>query len=159
MLSGQAVNQMKILPPRPHIPRITIDKLVIQREQWLFKAEEMCFAQNSDEAERFLEARRWMHRHQLPRFMFARVHVEVKPFYVDFDSPVYVEILAKMVRRALASDQPDSPVVMSEMLPTAEHLWLPDNAGQKYTSEFRIVVVDQAQSSALNVPGMAACSA
>lgn len=147
VLSGQAADHMKIMPAARRIPRVTIDKLVIQREQWSFSAAEMHFAQEADESGRFLAARRWMHQHQLPRLAFVRVHLEVKPFYVDFESPVYVEILAKMVRRVLASDKPGTPVVVSEMLPTIDQLWLPDAANQKYTSELRIVVVDQVRKA------------
>jgi hypothetical protein len=53
--------------------------------------------------------------------------------YVDFASPVYVELLCKMVRRELASDHPEKQVELSEMLPTPEQNWLQDASGQKYT--------------------------
>jgi hypothetical protein len=145
MLSWQTSDHMRIMPSRAHMPRVLIDRLVVQREQWNFRAAEMRFAEAADEAQRFLEARRWMHEQKLPRFVFAKVHLEEKPVYFDFDSPVYVEILAKLVRRVLASDQPETPVVISEMLPTAEQLWLPDTANQKYTSELRIVALDRRQ--------------
>jgi len=142
MLSWQAADHMKIMTPQPHIPRIMIDRLVVQREQWFCRAADMAFAQEEEESARFFEARRWIHEHQMPRFVFARAHIEEKPFYVDFESPVYVEILAKLVRRVLASEDPESRVVISEMLPTADQLWLTDIENNRYSSELRIVMVD-----------------
>lgn len=83
-----------------------------------------------------------MRKHGLPRFVFAKVPVEVKPFYVDFDSLIYVEILTKMIRRTLASDRANEPITVTEMLPAPHELWLPDHQGCKYTSELRIVAKD-----------------
>jgi hypothetical protein len=144
VLSLQAVEFMKMLPPRPHTPRITVDRLVISRESWRIRASEISFINEAEESARFLGARRWKESLHLPRFVFAKVHVEAKPVYVDFDSPIYVDLFCKMVRRVLASDRPEEKVAISEMLPTPDQVWLPDNAGEKYTSELRIVVSDQA---------------
>jgi hypothetical protein len=145
MLSWLAADHLKLVPPSRHIPRILFDRLVVQREQWSFQAAEMLFAREDDEGSRFLDARRWMRKEQLPRFVFARAHVEEKPFYIDFDSPVYVGILAKLARQVLASNEPNRPIVISEMLPTPEQLWLPDRDNQKYTCELRMVFVDQSK--------------
>ena len=84
-----------------------------------------------------------MRQNNLPRFAFVKVHVEIKPCFIDFDSPIYVEILCKMARRTLASNDPQKPVVISEMIPRPDQLWLPDAQGQRYTSELRLVVLDQ----------------
>jgi hypothetical protein len=80
--------------------------------------------------------------------VFVRVSVEVKPFYLDFDSPIYVEIFIKMIRRMLATDT-KGKVTLSEMLPTPEQAWLPDGDGQTYTSEFRMVAWDLAENDSL----------
>jgi hypothetical protein len=135
-------NIFKILPPRPHTPRVTIDRCVVSRETWNFSAEEIEFAFCKLEEERFLLARRWMKEHDLPRFVFVKTPVEVKPFYVDFDSPVYVETFAKMVRRSAEDESGDARISVSEMLPHPQQIWLPDAAGRRYTSEIRTVVVD-----------------
>lgn len=146
-LSSEVVDYMKLLSRRPHIPRVTIDRLVIARETWSFDAADLKFALAASEAGRFLGARRWAHEYDLPRYVFCRVAVEEKPFFLDFDSPVYVEILCKLVRSVLASDQPDHSVVVSEMLPRPDQLWLPDSAGQRYTSEFRMIMFDLRQKN------------
>ena len=143
-LSGESVKHMSLLAPRPHVPRLIIDQLVIQRESWSFVASDLGFAAGKDENERFLGARRWQQKHGMPRFVFVRVPVELKPFYVDFDSPIYVENLAKMIKRTLAekSLRREEPVKVMEMLPSSEQLWLPDAQGNRYTCEFRIVALD-----------------
>jgi hypothetical protein len=142
VFSAQSTDCMKIAPQRAHVPRVTIDKLVICRETWRFPAESMQFIHVEEESQRYLAARRWMRQNNLPRFAFMKVHVETKPCFIDFDSPIYVEILCKMARRVLASDEPEKPVVISEMVPGPDQLWLPDAEGQKYTSEMRLVVLD-----------------
>jgi hypothetical protein len=83
-----------------------------------------------------------MRHHDLPRFVFVKLPVEVKPFYLDFDSPVYVEIFAKMVRRMVASHRAKDEVTISEMLPAPGQFWLTDADGHAYTSELRMVVRD-----------------
>jgi hypothetical protein len=65
---------------------------------------------------------------------------------VDFDSPVYVSIFAKAVRR-LARRDPGAKLTVSEMLPTPEQTWLTDDEGQRYTSELRFVAVAQETGS------------
>jgi len=142
LLSVQAIEYMKIMTPRQHSPRVTVDRLVIARESWSFSPSELEFVNQKTEADRFLDVRRWARRNNLPRFVFARVPVEVKPFYVDFESPIYTEIFIKMVRRLLASDKSQENVTVSEMLPTPDQLWLPDSNGHRYASELRIVARD-----------------
>jgi len=144
LLSSAAIELLKIVRPRAHMPRIIIDKLVIARESWCFSAAELDFVHCETEHERYLQVRRWMRAHGLPRLVFVKVPVEVKPFYLDFESPIYVEIFIKMIRRILASNNNDGRVTLSEMLPTPGHVWLPDAAGQTYTSELRMVAWDLA---------------
>jgi lantibiotic biosynthesis dehydratase-like protein len=145
VLSAEAVDYLRVVRSRPHVPRLCIDRLVVARETWSFPAEELSFAVAENETERFIGARRWARNNGLPRYLFCRVQVEVKPFFVDLDSPVFVELLCKMVRRVLASDLPNRSVTISEMLPGPDQLWLPDACGNRYTSEFRMVAVDRIQ--------------
>ena len=142
LLSHAAIDLIKIVRPRSHVPRITIDKLVVARESWSFPVGELEFIRPKTEHERYLQVRRWMRAHGLPRFVFVRVTVEVKPFYLDFESPIYVEIFIRMIRRMLVSDSQEGRVTLTEMLPTLEQVWLPDAAGRTYTSELRMVAWD-----------------
>jgi hypothetical protein len=148
-LSIAVINGFKILRADPHTPRVTIDRLVIARETWRTSADQLAFAFDKEEPRRFLEARRWALTNNIPRFVFVKVPVEVKPFFVDFDSLIYINILAKMIRRTL-NDQPTNPwITITEMLPTPEQAWLVDADGQRYTSELRIVAVDMSASAAV----------
>ncbi len=139
-LSGLVVNSFKPLSPGPHTPRVTFDHLVVCRESWSFTASTLRFASEKDEASVFLAARRWARAHGIPRFVFVKVQVERKPFYVDFDSPIYLDIFARMIRRAAQSSEAQMRIV--EMLPDVNQTWLMDSEGQHYTSEIRMVALD-----------------
>jgi hypothetical protein len=150
MLLDVFMDSFELVPLAAYQPRIAIDRLVIVREAWRSDAAQIGFAQLRDEAARFAAGRRWRRSAGLPRRVFVKVTGEVKPFFVDFDSVISVNILAKSLRR-LQERPPGSPeifVQFSEMLPSAESLWLTDSAGGRYTSELRIVAVDQRPISA-----------
>ncbi|WP_175407336.1 lantibiotic dehydratase [Streptomyces sp. TRM64462] len=141
-LTQRAMDRFTLRPEGDHTPRITLDKMVVARETWTLPAAELGFAEDKSEARRFVRARAWARERELPRFVFVVSPAEPRPFYVDFDSPVYVNIFAKAARR-LARKDPGARLVVSEMLPTPEQAWLKDDAGQVYTSELRFVAVDQ----------------
>ena len=134
-LEGVLGGDLPLLAPAPHAPRVTIDDVVVCRESWSFDAASLTFATRSTRLERFAGARRWASEHGLPRRVFFKVSSESKPCYLDLESPLYVEIFAKLVRRG-------GKVSVTEMLPDLEQCWLRDAEGRGYTSEFRMVVVD-----------------
>jgi hypothetical protein len=141
-LAQLVVGTFQIMPSTDHIPRVSIDNVVICRESWIFTPSEIPFASIKDLPERFVSARQWQKAQGIPRFVFVRASTEQKPFYVDFDSPIYIDLLAKVVRQAADSPQDTPTVQIAEMLPTPDQIWLPDAEGQRYTSELRIVAVD-----------------
>jgi Lantibiotic dehydratase, N terminus len=140
-LSGVAVNAFRPIAAESHSPRVTIDRLVIARESWTFQADEVGWAAELSEPDRFLGARRWRLQHRLPERAFYKVPVEDKPTFVDFSSLAYVNILAKAIRRS--AEEGDGSVSLTEMLPDQSELWLQDSDGGRYTSEFRMLAVDQ----------------
>ena len=139
MLTTLGVGSFKMLPARTHAPRVTFDRLVVSRESWSFEPHEMAFAFEKDKAARMIAARRWARAHGLPRFVFVKVPVEAKPFYLDFDSPVYVNMFAKSIRRTAEANRPDRRISLSEMLPRADETWLRDAEGNRYTCELRLI--------------------
>jgi len=141
-ISGEVANHFKLLGPAEHTPRVSIDRLVVCRETWRFAASDIWFAFEKEAAERFAEARRWAGSHELPRFVFVKAAVEIKPFYLDLASPMYVELLGKVIRRCVERGLGEEAVVVTEMLPGPGESWLPDAAGERYTSELRIVAFD-----------------
>ncbi|GHH90470.1 lantibiotic dehydratase [Streptomyces capillispiralis] len=141
VLTTLSMDLFQLLPQADHTPRVTLDRLVVARETWRLPAAGADFADDKDEARRFVRARRWRARLGLPRYVFVVSPTESRPFYVDFDSPVYVTILAKALRR-LGRRDPEGTVTFTEMLPTPEQTWLRDDEGRRYTSELRFVAFD-----------------
>jgi hypothetical protein len=125
-----------------HTPRVAIDDLVVIREQWQFAPGELTFAVGKTIGERFLLARQWARSHGLPRYVFVRLPNELKPVYVDLESPIYVDDLARMARGAMDPAHAAAQVSVVEMLPTPDQAWLTDANGNRYTSELRIVALD-----------------
>lgn len=142
LLFAFVMNKASWVPPLRHIPRVLIDKLVIHRETWRFRKDELDFAAKKDEGSRFLGTRKWMKSHGLPQKGFVKSALETKPFYVDLESPVLVEILCRAIRRMNPSGDIGEEIVFSEMLPGPQQLWLKDAKGSSYTSELRFAVVD-----------------
>ncbi|MFJ6982543.1 MULTISPECIES: lantibiotic dehydratase [unclassified Streptomyces] len=146
-LTQRVMDRFTLRPDGDHTPRITLDRVTVARETWQLPVTDVDFADDKDEAVRFVRARHWQRRHDLPRFVFVVSPTEPRPFYVDFDSPVYVTILAKAARR-LARKDPAARLKVSEMLPTPEQAWLTDDQGRRHTSELRFVAVDQTVTGA-----------
>jgi hypothetical protein len=142
LFSSIFISVFSILPPRRYTPRINFDKLVVARETWRFTPAEMEFAFEKGSESRFVAARRWMKEHELPRFVFIKTPIEVKPLYVDFESPVLINIFTKMIRHTSETAPADTLISVIEMHPNPEQVWLPDAAGRRFTSEFRIVALD-----------------
>jgi Lantibiotic dehydratase, N terminus len=143
MLTSMVVNRFQLFADGPHTPRVKIDHLVVSRESWRFNPADLDFAAEKDEAARFARTREWAAERGIPRYVFVKADAAEKPVYVDFTSPVYVSVLAKMVRRANADDRlTDKTITVVEMLPAHDDLWLTDHEGNRYTSELRLTLVD-----------------
>ncbi|HXQ70036.1 MAG TPA: lantibiotic dehydratase [Pyrinomonadaceae bacterium] len=136
-------NGFSILSSADYQPRITIDRLVVCRESWTFAAADLDFAFEKTDAERFVAARRWAREAAIPRFAFFKSPSERKPLFVDFDSPLYVDLFAAAVRSCEDDFSGKQQITVSEMLPAIEQVWLPDANDRHYTSELRTVIVDR----------------
>jgi len=145
-LSVATVNAFDVLPPTDPGPRVTIDRLVVRRERWKLSAAELAFAHIESEPDRFLAARRWAQGRGLPRHVFLKSSLEVKPVFVDFASPVSIKIVSRLVRHVAEEGGDDASLSASEMLPTIGETWLPDARGERYACELRLVAVDTATS-------------
>jgi hypothetical protein len=144
-LGAEASPHFKLLPRARHLPRVTIDQLVISRERWrLEPADFRELAEPATEPERVRRVNAWARRLGLPRYVFGTVPHEPKPFYIDFGSPIYIDVFVRYLSGATA-------LGLSEMLPGHDELWLRDRDGGSYTSELRIAAVDPEPWSA--VPG------
>jgi hypothetical protein len=142
-VANAAMSFPSLLPPAPHTPRLAIDRLVVQRETWHLATSELEPPRRHDQAapsrgERFLAGRRLQRRLGMPSRLFVRATGE-KPIFVDFESPVLLDILGH-----LAASRPDDILCASEFVPDQDELWLVDADGLRYTSELRLVVLDPA---------------
>jgi hypothetical protein len=72
----------------------------------------------------------------MPPKLFYKSKEEVKPIYLDLDSPISIKIFATIAARC-------SKMSFSEMLPLPSLTWLMDAEGRRYTSELRLVFVDK----------------
>lgn len=139
-----------------HWPRVSSGRVVLFRERWSFAAAEVpgAGARRIDFA-RFADVARWRARHALPRHVFVHTSREPKPFYVDLESPLFVEA---MLRSFAAGDGPaEAPVLhVTEMMPGPEALWVRDGHG-RYASEFLLPVAQPgaAEAPATRAPAMA----
>jgi hypothetical protein len=122
-------------PRLPHVPRLVLGDLTIARERWNILASDMPFRHIADPAEQFVALRAWGRAYGMPRRVFVKCPAERKPWFLDFDSPVFAEIFTAVMRK-LADDV---AVSLSEMLPDLQQLWLHDRQDERFTSELRCV--------------------
>jgi amino acid adenylation domain-containing protein len=143
LIGATSSNCFDLVPPGTHVPRVTIDELVVSRETWRLAVTEPAFAGTADERARYLQARAWAARHGLPRHVFMRFTGERKPIYADLTSLASVDLIARSLRRSCRNADADATVTVTEMLPAPDQAWLTDARGQRYTAELRMVALDQ----------------
>ena len=146
LVSTVISNRFDLMPSGAHVPRVTIDDLVVIRESWTFPAAAPAFAATVDERTRYLQARAWVAEHDLPRHVFLRFTGELKPIYADLTSLASIDLISRSLRRSRRNAGPDATVTVVEMMPTPDQSWLSDARGQRYTAEFRMVAVDQREA-------------
>ncbi|GIJ72701.1 lantibiotic dehydratase [Virgisporangium ochraceum] len=143
MLTALVVDRFRITAPRPSTPRVVLDDLVVQRRSWTVPGAHLAGGVRAVERIRADLAARG-----LPRHLFARTAPATKPFYVDLQAPLLVRNLI----RACGPPSGTGDVRLAEMLPGPEDLWLTDPAGRRYTSELRMIAVDNLTGSPRREP-------
>jgi len=119
----------------PHVPRIRVGDVVLQREFWRLPAGKIAAGTVGEEPGAFLRVQQLRVDLDLPRHVYLRCAGEPKPVYCDLDSPLLVRQLTRMA----SALPPDADVTVSEMLPGPGDLWLDDGHGGR-TSEIRYAV-------------------
>jgi len=133
-----------------HWPRFRCGRVVLFRERWVFEREQLPGADATDADYHFAVAR-WRAAHRLPRHVFIHTSAETKPFYVDLESPVLVDLLH---RTAAALPASDARLVVTEMLPGPGELWVRDAAGP-YATEFLVQMENATSAQELPQPSLA----
>jgi Lantibiotic dehydratase, N terminus len=139
----------KLTRPGRHVPRITIDRVVVVRESWQTTVAQ-AWPSKSGGLPEYLAIRRLRLALGLPERLFVKIKTEVKPVYVDLTSPRYVSALATMLRSARERAGDETEVAMTELLPGPDQAWLPGPGGKRYFSELRMHVRDPEPAADLN---------
>lgn len=127
----------RIVPPSitlgTHTPRLTLNRAVLQREQWCVRREELLpGTYQGISFELVLDMQRAARRLQLPRYLFARIQGERKPVLIDRSNYFLLELLAYLLPQ-------EGEVTLSEALPGPDDLWLRGEKGA-YCAELRLSV-------------------
>lgn len=127
----------RLVPPPPvetgeHTPRLSVGAVVVQRERWRLRKTDLFgpVALTGDEVGLLTAYRRCARRLNLPRHVFARVAGDRKPMLVDAESWFSLQALYHLVPA-------DRDVVLTEMMPGPDGLWLRGDAG-RHCAELRM---------------------
>jgi hypothetical protein len=142
-LSALVVNHFRIRNPSRHSPRVVVDDVVVCRRGWRFPTAELAGVLASRKGYQPRALAGWLADRGVPRHVFARSALEPKPFYVDLQAPLLLRNLGRVARRLQELPPEQAYLDVQEMLPGPDELWLTDASGRRYTSEFRLVAVDQ----------------
>jgi hypothetical protein len=116
----------------PHLPRIEVDGVVVQRERWQAAPEEFGHA-GGDDFELFHSVWRAAREHGLPAQVYLRVPQEPKPVFIDFDNAFLAELVAHLSRLS-------SELSFSEALPGTGQAWL-----DGFCCELRLIAIGRAE--------------
>jgi hypothetical protein len=140
-VTAVVVNHFRLRGPAAHRPRIRVDDLVVARRSWRVPAADLVTLGEGSGHGRFA-LRRHLEALGVPRHAFYMTACEPKPSFVDLQAPLHLYHLDAAARRILRERPDAAHVDLSEMLPAPDQLWLVDPDGRRYTSELRIVAVD-----------------
>ena len=124
-----AEDMFRALDQVDHLPRLTVGRTVVHRETWRIQGAGRA-SWSSLSAGNQRHVRQLRDRHGFPDQVYVKFPGEPKPVFVDFATPVLVDLFSRHYARAAG------PVTVCEMLPDGSGLWLRDHAG-RHTSELR----------------------
>jgi hypothetical protein len=113
------------------VPRVEIGGVCVQRARVTVTVP--AEIERAAGADRMLLAWRWAGRLGLGERVFVRAAAERKPVYIDFASPLLVDVLVRMGAGGTA-------LQLSELLPGRDELWL-TGPGGRHTAELRMLAV------------------
>ena len=129
-----------------HSPRLQAGRVIVQRESWYVEPDSaLRQAAQLGGYKAYSAWREFRQKHNLPERVFIRgclperqtFNKDIKPVFVDFRSPMLVEMVSKMIGRF-------QKLSIVEMLPGTEGCWLRGDDGH-HSSEFRTVILASRQ--------------
>lgn len=107
----------------------------IYRRHWRLDTDRLLAIRDDENTQRkFATWRAALKSANVPRHTFVRSSSEPKPVFLDFDSPLLMEAV-------LGTVQPGDRIMMNEMLPGPDALWLSNASAAERTSEFRFLII------------------
>ncbi|HEY3749103.1 MAG TPA: lantibiotic dehydratase [Pseudonocardiaceae bacterium] len=140
-LSAVVLDSWKGISDAAHTPRMAVGRFVIAREMWRVDVADQPFTRPAAEFDSYRAVDTWRRALGCPDRVYVKLPSEVKPFYVDFRSPISVLSYLAALRAALKQPNGPTEVTLSEALPDAEQAWAVDGAGSTYFGEVRMVVM------------------
>ncbi|HEX7734153.1 MAG TPA: lantibiotic dehydratase [Ktedonobacteraceae bacterium] len=114
-----------------HTPRVVIEDVIYQREQWhLTRADLLQPKYTGTSFELFYDLLKMQQAWEMPDYIFVRISGEPKPLMIDFHNFFLLEMWEAFLKEGRT-------MVVSEMVPAPNQLWLTDREGQTYAAEFR----------------------
>ncbi len=117
-------------------PRMVDGRSVLFRRWWSFGQEEYPFPSQTalSELDWFARVAEWRQRWSLPGRVFVRSPQKAKPFFIDLESPVLVDLLRRELRRTAS---PPQRLYVAEVYPDIPDCWVQDSRG-RYAAEFLV---------------------
>lgn len=115
------------LGERDHLPRLRLGRAVVQRRTWSIDPRLMAVSANQS-MPALVELRNAV---DLPARFYVKSAIEPKPVYISANSPHLAKAFANMARKT------DQPLVVQEMFPAENGLWLDRGEGNLVTAELR----------------------
>jgi hypothetical protein len=123
-----------------HQARIRFGRVVLKRRSWLVEPSTLPRAERIlEDIDQVIRWSAWAELHRIPRYVFAKVAEEPKPVFIDLRNPISIGLLGAFAKSR-------SRLVLSEMSPSLDELWLSDERG-RYCCEFRTSVVAASSGS------------
>ena len=123
------------------LPRISVGRFVVVRESWRVDVAGQPFTRRAGEFASYRAVDRWRRSLGLPDRVYVKLSGEVKPFYVDFGSPVSVLSFLAVLRGSLTRPKGSTELTLSEALPAPAQAWTVDGEGGTYVGEVRMTVL------------------
>ena len=142
---------LELLGTGTHAPRLTVGRVVVQRESFTVTPDARVHAEVKESGPALaLGVHRLRTAFRLPSEVFVRpllahritLHKDAKPFFVDFDNPLLVELFAVAIRGAHS-------LRITEALPRLEDCWLANRLG-RYSFELRTIAVPSDRRASLS---------
>ncbi|GCE29358.1 hypothetical protein KDA_48420 [Dictyobacter alpinus] len=124
------------LQSAPFLPRLRYQQIVLSPAQWRVRVFDLLPERlECDDTVWFLRIQRWRNQWSIPRFVY--LVEDDNRFLLDLEHPGFLAEL----RRALSKSPANRGVLLQEMFPDAEQLWLQNTHTEPYVAEIILPLI------------------